>query len=190
MTAKTNLLTAALASLLLAGPLAQAAELDLNVNDDAARLTYAWQVPDGKLRFDAGWLHHQDRGDVGHFGMHLVDLASTGRNPLRGGLGGKIFYMNSDRIDDDGFALGLGGFLSYTIPRANRITLSGHAYFAPDVLAFGGSGGYHEVEGRVSYNVLREADVYLGARYARADFDRRGDDVIDNGLHIGITLRF
>lgn len=167
-----------------------AGDLDINVNDDAARLTYAWRVPDRKLQFDAGWLHHQDRGEVGHFGLHLVDLASSGQNPVKGGLGGKLFYANSDRLDDSGFALGLGGFLGYTLPRYNRFAVSGHLYYAPDVLAFGGSGGYQEIEARVSYNVLREADVYLGARYSKADFDDRGDDIIDNGLHVGIQLRF
>lgn len=175
--------------LFVAAP-ALAAELDLNVNDDAARLTYAWDLPERKLRFDAGWLHHQDRGDVGHLGLQLVDLASGGRNPVRGGLGGKVFYSNSDSLDESGFALALGGFLSYTLPRYNRFSVSGHVYFAPDVLAFSGSEGYQEFEARVSYNVLRQADVYLGVRYSEADFGDDGDALIDNGLHVGIQLRF
>lgn len=179
-----------LAPLFFVVPDATAGDLDINVNDDAARLSYAWRVPQRKAQFDAGWLHHQDRGDVGHFGLHLVDLASTGSNPVRGGLGGKFFYTDSDVVDDNGFALGLGGFLSYTLPRYNRFAVSGHLYFAPDVLAFGGSGGYQEMEARVSYNVLREADVYLGVRYSKADFDERGDTLMDNGLHLGIQLRF
>jgi len=174
----------------MAAPGAGAAELDINVNNDAARLTYAWQVPERDLRFDAGWLHHQDRGDVGHLGLNLVGLASAGRNPVRGGLGGKLFYTNSDLIDESGFALGLGGFLAYTPPAYNRFSVSAHVYFAPDVLAFSGADGYQEFEARLSYNVLREADIYLGARYAKADFDDRGDALIDNGLHVGIQLRF
>lgn len=189
MTDKTHGLPVALV-MLLAASSATAAEIDLNANNDAARLTFAWTTNNSELRFDTGWLHSEDRGDVLHLGMHLVDDASTGQNPIRGGLGGKIFYTDSDRLDDDGAALGLGGFLSYTLPRANRIVLSGHAYYAPDVLSFGGSDGYQEIEARVSYNVLREADIYLGARYSRADFGRRGDDTIDNGLHVGIQLRF
>ncbi|WP_405238866.1 YfaZ family outer membrane protein [Lentisalinibacter orientalis] len=176
--------------LLMAAPSAGAADLDINVNDDAARLTYAWQVPERKLQFDAGWLHHQDRGDVGHLGLHLVDLASGGRNPVRGGLGGKLFYTNADRLDESGFVVGLGGFLAYTLPTYNRFSVSGHLYFAPDVLAFSGADGYQEFEARLSYNVLREADIYLGARYSKADFDDRGDALIDNGLHVGIQLRF
>ncbi|MEJ2603744.1 MAG: YfaZ family outer membrane protein [Gammaproteobacteria bacterium] len=169
---------------------AAAADLDLNVNDDAARLTYGWDATESQMRFDAGWLHHQDRGNVGHLGLHLVDLASTGSNPLRGGVGGKVFYLDSDRRDDSGFAVGLGGFLAYTLPRFNRLTVSGHVYFAPDVLAFSGAEGYQEFEARLSYNVLRQADIYLGARYSEADFGNRGDALIDNGLHVGIQLRF
>ncbi len=175
--------------LFVVGP-AAAADLDLNFNDDAARFTYGWELPERKLRVDAGWLHHQDRGDVGHVGLHLVDLASTGPNPLRGGLGGKLFYADSDRRDDSGFAVGLGGFLAYTLPQFNRLTVSGHLYFAPDVLAFSGAEGYQEFEARLSYNVLRQADIYLGARYSEADFGNRGKALIDNGLHVGIQLRF
>ncbi|MEL7298409.1 MAG: hypothetical protein AAGJ86_12175, partial [Pseudomonadota bacterium] len=47
-----------------------AAELDLNLNDGAARLSFASDVTARKLRFDLGWLHHQDRGDVVNAGLH------------------------------------------------------------------------------------------------------------------------
>lgn len=170
---------------------APASELNLNVNDDAARLTFAWPaLAREKLQFDAGWLHHQDRGDVGHFGLHLVDLASTGRYPVTGGLGAKAFYVSSDDLDRDGFVLGLGGFLEYTFPQYNRFSVSGHVYVGPDVLAFGDADQYREIEGRVSYNVLREADIYLGLRYLNTEFDDGRDTNIDNGTHVGVELRF
>ncbi|MEO0997742.1 MAG: YfaZ family outer membrane protein [Pseudomonadota bacterium] len=169
---------------------AVAGDLDLNLNDDAARLTYAWPARGDRLKLDAGWLHHQDRGDVIHGGLHLVDFASSGPNPVRGGLGGKLFYVDTETTFDDELVLGVGGFLKYTLPQYNRFSIGGSVYFAPDVLAFGDSDEFVELEARLSYNVLREGDIYLGARYINIGFDGGGDFTLDNGLHAGIQLRF
>ena len=179
-----------LACAMLVPGLCIAGELDININDDAARLSYAWPVRADKLRLDAGFLSHQDRGEMLHFGLHLVDWASSGTNPLQGGLGGKLFYADTDSVFDDELLLGLGGFLRYTIPQYNRFSVSGQAYFAPDVLSFGDSEQFFELEARISYNVLREADIYLGARYITIEFENGGDFTLDNGLHAGIQLRF
>lgn len=170
--------------------LVAAGELDININDDAARLSYAWPIRNDQLRVDVGLLSHQDRGELVHIGLHLVDWASTGANPLKGGLGGKLFYADTDTVFDDELALGLGGFLKYTFPQYNRFSVSGQAYFAPDVLSWGDSEQFVELEARLSYNVLREADIYLGARYINMEFEGGGDFTLDNGLHAGIQLRF
>ena len=167
-----------------------AAELDLNLNDDAARLSYAWDVSPRNLRVDAGWLHHQDRGDVINIGLHLTGEASGGSNPLVGGLGGKVFIINPDGTNLDATVLGVGGFIRYTLPTYDRFNVYAHAYFAPDVLSFGDGDRYQEVEARIGYNVLREADVYLGVRYSNIEFEPFGDVTMDNGLHAGIQLRF
>ncbi|MEO0616950.1 MAG: YfaZ family outer membrane protein [Pseudomonadota bacterium] len=167
-----------------------AEELNLSINDDAARLTYAWDVTDNDLKLDAGWLHHQDRGDVLNVGLHLEGAASSGASPVIGGLGGKVFYIDPDGVSFDAIVLGIGGYLRYTLPQYNRINLYAHAYFAPDVLAFGDGDTYQEFEARIGYNVLREADVFLGVRYANIEFDPFGEVTMDNGLHLGIQLRF
>ncbi|MFK8053719.1 MAG: YfaZ family outer membrane protein [Woeseiaceae bacterium] len=171
---------------------AAAAELDLNVNNDAARLAYAWELPARNLRLDAAWLHHQDRGDVVHLGLHLTGEASSGPNPAMGGVGGRLIAIDASAVDLDGSALAIGGFVRYVLPRYNRVNLYGHAYFAPDVLGFGDADQYKEVEARVGYNILRNADAYIGMRYISAGFD---DDLgidatIDTGFMAGIQLRF
>jgi hypothetical protein len=168
----------------------QAAELDLNLNDDAAKLSYAADVSDRNLRVDGGVLHHQDRGDVLHIGLNLIGDASPGANPVTGGLGGRLIYADADLNNRDAVYLGIGGFLRYTLPTYDRFSVYGHLYYAPDVLAFGDGDRYQEAEARVSYNVLRQADLYLGVRYSNARFDNAGSQTIDNGLHIGIQLRF
>jgi hypothetical protein len=50
---------------------------------------------------------------------------------------------------------------------------------------------YQEYTIRVGYNVLRKADVYIGARYVRGDYKGGIEDVrYDTGMNIGMTLRF
>lgn len=169
---------------------ASAGELDINVNDDAARGTFAWPLSNSKLALDVGWLHHQDRGDVGHFGLHLVDFASAGANPIEAGIGTKLFYFDSESLDLDGIAGGLGGFFRYTFPNMDRIKIGASLYYAPDVLATGDAESYREIGLQVAYNVLREADVYLGIRNVKGEFDTGAEATIDSGLHIGFRLEF
>ncbi|MEM7764204.1 MAG: YfaZ family outer membrane protein [Pseudomonadota bacterium] len=167
-----------------------AAELDLNLNDDAARLSFASDITARNLRFDLGWLHHQDRGDVVNVGLHLTGEASPGANPVIGGLGGKIFVIDPDALNVDAVVLGIGGYLRYTMPQYDRINVYAHAYIAPDVLSFGDGDRFHEVEARIGYNVLREADVYIGLRNISANFDNGAELTVDTGLIAGIQLRF
>ena len=189
MSVFTVRLTAALI-VTLAAPVVLADELDLSVNDDAARLNYAWAHPSRALRVDGSWLHHQDNGDVFGLGFHVVGDASSGEEPLVGGIGGKVFHISPDEGPLDATVVALGGFLRYTLPAYDRFNLYGHLYYAPDVLAFGDGDRYREIEARVGYNVLRNADVFVGARYSNTRFDPDGELTTDTGLHIGIQLRF
>ena len=177
--------------LLLLSPAAGATTLDLNVNDDAARLTLIWPLPgDSILELDGGWLHDQDRGDVAHVGVHLTGAASAEPNPVLGGLGVRLAYLDADGSSATGTALGIGGFLRYALPNYNRINLGAHLYFAPDVLSFGDADQYREVGLRIGYNFLRDADVYLGYRNVKGKFDDFPDVTFDTGLHLGVRLSF
>lgn len=166
--------------------------LDLNLNNDAVRLTFSWDARDDKLSFDAGWLHHQDTGNVAHVGLHLVDFAASGPSAPEVGIGGRLFYVDADTSpsSSQGGALGVGGFFRYAFPQANRFGIRGQLYFAPDVVAFGDTETYFEAGLGFSYNVLRDADVYLGYRYVKAEFTGAPDLSMDTGLHIGLRLSF
>ena len=179
-----------LSTVLLATPAVQAETLQLDVNDDAARLAYAWPVAGEKLRADVGWLHHQETGNLVHAGLHLVDFAAAGASPLRAGLGGKLVYVDADQPSSRGGALALGGFFDYTLPGYDRLGFGGQVYFAPDVLGLSDVESYREIGAHVRYNLLREADIYLGLRSVQGEFDGAPDVTFDTGLHIGIALNF
>ncbi len=163
---------------------------DLNLNSDTVRGSYATRLSNPNLQMGAGWLHHQDKGDIGHLGLHLVDSAGSNNSNLIAGIGARLLYIKNDGSNANGTAIGVGGFFRYVFPDYDRISIGGHGYFAPDVVAFGDVSRYQEIEGRISYNVLPDGDFYLGFRAARANFDGSGSTNFNSGLLFGMQLRF
>ncbi|MDH3645968.1 MAG: YfaZ family protein [Gammaproteobacteria bacterium] len=187
-----------MAAVMAAGP-TLSDSLDLNLNSDVARLTFARPIYDNKLEIDAGWLHHQDRGNLLSVSLGRFGEAGGGQQSVTAAIGGRLYGIDPDfgpatgmggpNRNQDGFALGVGGLFRLKLAGYDRIGFSGHGYYAPDVLAFGDSEDLIEVAGRVTYSVIRDADVYLGIRYINAGFEGL-DAKFDTGLHIGIRLEF
>ena len=167
-----------------------AAELDLNLNADAVRVTLAGRLTDTKLRLDGGLLHEKNRGNVGHVGLHLVGEASTGPQPVIAGVGGRFVYLDSDRVNADGYGFGVGGFVRYTVPNHNRVELGGWIYFAPEILMGGDAEEYFEFDVYAGYSILRDALLYIGYRDISADFEQRSGVTMESGGHIGFRLKF
>lgn len=165
-------------------------EVDLGFNADALRLVYVHDFKSNDLLLDGGWMHHTDNGDVLHVGLNLSDIASSGSKELVAGLGARMAWQKGDKSKQDGFSVPVGGFLLFTPQRYNRITLGVAAYFAPDVLSVGDATKYQDYTLRFAYNVMRQADVYVGARYVKGEYKNAPDAYYDTGMHIGLTLRF
>jgi hypothetical protein len=153
---------------LLFTTLAYGAGVDLNVSDDAVRAAGEFELQSNNLLFDGSWLHHQDKGDTASAGAYLTGAASPGTSPLRAALGLRYYYV--DYLD--------------------RVSIGGDLFYAPSVLSFGDSDSFYEIGGRVGYEVIRDADLYLGWRRMKSDFDEDGDVMVDNGFHIGIRATF
>lgn len=164
-------------------------EVDLGFNSDALRVVYIHEFKSNALEIDGGWLHHTDNGNVVHVGLNLSDMASNSKE-LVAGLGGRLAYQNGDGSKQSGLSVPVGGFLFFTPQRFNRLTLGAAAYFAPSVLSLGDAEKYQDYTVRVGYNVMRQADIYVGARYVKGEYKNAPDSYYDTGMHIGLTLRF
>lgn len=178
-------------SMLALSPLAKAASgLDLNINNDAVRGILEFDISNN-LVIDGNWYYHQDRGNIFGVGMHVVGAATSGPDPVRAGVGARLLRIDSNtKGRDSGGALPIGGFVSYTLPDYNRFVLGGSFYYAPGVLSFSDTDEYWEASAWGGYSVLRTAQVYLGVRTIKADFDDSPSVTFDTGLHFGIRLRF
>lgn len=171
---------------------ASAGSLDLNLSDDAVRLAFATPLASG-LEADINFLHSEEDNrpdhDVASLGLHLVDDAAQGRTPFRVGVGAKVLFVDVNVAD--GGALAIGGHMRYTLPNYNRFAIGGDIYFAPDVTSFGDTEKYLEYTVRGEYEILRQANVYLGYRRIRAEFTDFSDDLtVDSGIHFGLRIAF
>ncbi|MCZ6499533.1 MAG: YfaZ family outer membrane protein [Gammaproteobacteria bacterium] len=164
--------------------------LEISANDDAAKLGIGFYLGQQRLALDASWLHHQDKGEVIGMGVNVTGFASSGQSPVEAGLGVKLVYADSDNFGRDGGAVAPGGFVSYTFPNSNRFTLYGHLYFAPDILTFGDNETYREIELRLYYSVIDDAELFLGFRNIHVAYDLVPNVNFDTGLNIGIKMRF
>ncbi|MEM7081956.1 MAG: YfaZ family outer membrane protein [Pseudomonadota bacterium] len=198
---------AAAVSLSLVGSMAasaQTATLGLDINDDAVRLSWQQSPSTRQIAFGASAFNHQDRGTVITGDFHIIGNAATKARPVAAGLGGRVVYANTDLDNlptiaivpppssptEDGYALSIGGYFSGQLPNYDRIGYGGHLYFSPDVLAFGDLEEFADLWLYGSYSVLRNGDVYIGARTLKGDFKLRGDFNFDTGVHIGFRLKF
>jgi hypothetical protein len=164
-------------------------QLGLDFNDDAWRATYARELGSNPVTVGGGWLHHQDNGDVVHLDLQVTGRAASTPG-VTGGLGGRLFLLDGEGRDREGFGLAVGGSLRYVLPRYNRFHVDLAAWYAPDVLAGGDVEAYRDVTARLGYSVTRQASLLVGARYVRGDYDDAPDGYFDTGFHVGIDLRF
>lgn len=172
------------------------ARLDLNLSNDAARLKYMTPITSSGMYVDFGYLYHRERGDVLNGGLLLVGNASGGPNTINAGLGVQAYILHVDSklrhgpvTHNNSNAIALGGFVGYQFPTANRLGLSAHVYYSPDIVALGGLTRFLEYGVRASYQVLRNADVYVGFRQLKGDYGS-GYHNYDTGIHVGLQLRF
>lgn len=160
--------------------------LDLSINDNTAGLEYDATRMGSPMHISAGFVHHEDDGDLVSFGLNAVDVRNPQSN-LRIGVGGKVYGYFTDTNDSG--ALAIGGFAQYMPPELNGLGFGGHAYYSPSVLSFSTTENLVDVGVRVEYMLLPTAMVYLGYRFVEAN-DEEGDVEVINAGHFGLRINF
>ena len=168
---------------------AGASNLDFNLASNAVGADFSSNLTDTGLEWTVGLMHHSDRANVGDLGLDLVGNASPVGSPLIFGVGGKFFYISPNHIDN-GEALGIGAHFRYTWPYFNRFAIGGELYYAPNIVSFQNVDRY--LQGRVTfdYQILRNADAYVGYRYVSAAFGGGPNVTLDSSVIVGMSLTF
>src|SRR5690606_38648760 len=106
------------------------------------------------------------------------------------GIGARYYFIDADLIDQDGTALGVGGFLNWDVPSVPNLSLRSDLYYAPKVLSFGEIEKFVDFSARVQYRIIEQAWVHAGYRIAEAGPEEGPDQDIDEGLFFGLMIWF
>ena len=166
---------------------AAADSLDLNLHDDALRVTYSTNAFQHGLDLDMGYLYAKRRGQTGH--VAHVGLQVAGRNfsdqgEFDVGLGGRLVY--TDTRSGDGANLALGGTVRFS--PANLVGINASLFYAPSITSFMDSEHYREWGVGVDYHLLASGFVYIGYRNVESRIKNRGRHTIDDSVHVGMKL--
>lgn len=165
--------------------------LDLTLNNSAVAIDYSARMSDSELNLGAGFIHNEDKGDAYYASLFVADNVNMQSNFLAG-VGGRIYYVEEDKFELSGIAVGVGGFLNWEIPAAPLVSVRADFYFAPDVIAYEDLSGLMDFSARIQYRIIERAWVYLGYRTLEVSplEDEGPDRKIDDSANVGIMIWF
>lgn len=169
---------------------AHAANLNVNLGSNAASINYAAGLTGSGLQGTIGYLHHTDQVDIGDVGLLVTGNSNPTGSPLIFGVGGKVFFISPKQISGNGTVLGLGGQFNYTWPDYNRFNIGGELYVAPKIVSFNNAQRFLEYGVNAGYEVLRNAELYVGWRHVSAAFSGTSMVTLDSTFMVGLNLTF
>lgn len=170
---------------------AHANDLNVNLGSNAASINFAANLTPSGLEGDIGYLHHTDSVDIGSAGLLLVGNANPAGSQAIFGVGGKLFFISPKQSSGNGTVLGLGGRFNYTWPTYNRFTVGGELYYAPKIVSFNNADRFLEYGVNAGYEILRNAELYVGWRHVSAAFtSSNGNVTLDSTFMVGLNLSF
>jgi hypothetical protein len=166
-----------------------AADLDISLTNESAKAQANFLDTKSELQLGAGYTYREGGLHIANLDFHAQGRTAVGNLPATAGLGVRALGWDADNLD--GGAVGLGGFGILNIPDVPGLSLAGSLHYAPSILSFGDSDDLTSLELRVSYRVIRNAEVFGGYRYLNTDLDGTNGDVeLDEGLMAGIKIFF
>ena len=137
-----------------------------------------------------GFFINEDR-DVILVGDLLVDVGQPDRRPnwvLKVGPRAYGALLTSLQ-NEDAFAIGFGGKLSYLLGRNRETSASLTAFYAPNIVTFGSADNVADVTVRFEAQLTAATRIFVG--YRALEFDQSpGERRVDDGAHIGVGYRF
>lgn len=167
-----------------------AANLDINLGSNAASINYSTNLTHTGLQGTVGYLHHIDSVDIGNVGLLVTGNSNPTGSPLIFGVGGKLFFISPKQISGNGTVLGLGGEFRYTWPDYNRFNIGGELYVAPKIVSFNNADRFLEYGVNAGYEILRNAELYVGYRHVSAAFTGTSTVTLDSTFMVGLHLNF
>ncbi|WP_148863399.1 YfaZ family outer membrane protein [Marinobacter fonticola] len=164
------------------------ADFELSLTDDSAKGQVNFTPTTSDIQGGVGYTYHQGSRHIANIDLHAQGRTAIGNLPTTAGIGMRAIGWDDDHVD--GGAIGLGGFANMNIPNVPGLSVGGSLHYAPSILSFGDSDDMTSFEARVSYRVIRNAEIFGGYRYLNTELDPSGDINLDEGLMAGMKIFF
>lgn len=185
---RTSAIALPLALSMAATP-ALAADADFSLTNESVKGQVNFFSAQSDMQVGAGYTYHEGSRHLINGEFHAQGQTALGNLPTTAGIGFRGLLWDDDDLDGGG--VGIGGFATVNIPTVPGLSFGGSAHYAPSILSFGDSDNVTDLEARVSYRVIRNADVYAGYRYVNTDLDDSHSDVdLDEGVLVGMKIFF
>ena len=166
---------------------AKALSFGADLSPDSINFIADTDNPDVQLNYAGQVLLTEDEGNI--FAVkayYMGDLQAS--EALKGGLGVKL--MHADVFDDSFQALGLGGFLDYTLPSFQPVSFRLEAYYSPDIVTSDYPENVTDITFTASYKAFENALVYVGLRDITVSADNPLlDGDVDSTAFIGFKIQ-
>lgn len=181
-------------SLLAVSATAFADAIDINLRDTSAQLQYKAGMGGtnmGKAEFSMGAIYTQKNNLMGDVGILVKDEVGGNAPGVSAGVGLKALSARIRPVNMNATALALGGMVRYSPPAERRLGFVGQLYLSPNIITFGGADRYLETGARVEYEIIPQAQVYLGYRNISFNLKNTGvSTTFDEGVHVGVRMAF
>lgn len=173
---------------------ASAQSLDVNLNDDTVEVKVGMPLNwggFGRSSWDVGMLYHdtdRDSNWLFTLGAQVQGAAGADAPGLEFGAGMKLFVADVNQYDVSAATLGVG--LRYAPPAASRFYAALSGYYAPDIVTFSDGEDFFAGELRFGYEILPEAEIYLGYRNIEAGIKNKQDATVAEGWLVGLKILF
>lgn len=171
-----------------------AQSLDVNLNDDTGQATVSMPLSlggFGRSSWDAGFLYHE-ANNSDNWAVSLgavVQGAAGGDAPgLEFGAGMRIYVVDTGQKDVTAVPLGLQ--VRYAPPAFSRFFGELDGYYAPDIVTFNDGKDFFAGQVRLGYEILPEAEIYVGYRNIEAGIKKQQDATVAEGGFLGLKIIF
>lgn len=158
--------------------------LDIFINNNTVSVDYLTTYRGSDI--NAGFLASTSGNWVANVGLLVLGREYGSGSKMEGGLGAKVYLSSVG--GDSIVAAAIGGQVTY-FPQSSKFGVGGYLYYSPDIITFGGT-SFIEYGVRAEYQLIETASIYMGLHSIVVNPDAGGSVNIDDGLHVGINLRF
>jgi hypothetical protein len=170
--------------------------VDINLRDTSAQFQYISSLgrdPLGKTKFHVGVLYRNRNNMLGDFGLVVQDELGDNAPGFSVGVGikGVVAKVSGDTpLVNRTSAMALGGLVRYSPPATQRLGVVGEIYLSPNIVTFGDANRYVESNVRAEYEVIPQAVAYVGYRRIEFGINNRPNEILDEGVNIGVRISF